>query len=104
MDVTERLSFFAALFNVNENPETGMWLLYITVFILSVIVFNLGFARKLPVLKNVIIYFFLALGCTFITFLAVFLPVAEGLVIACIVLGIYKFRLKQSKDHEGEVS
>ncbi len=77
-----------------------MWLLYITIFVLAAVVYRLGFAKKLPLLKNVIIYVLLALGCTILTFFAVFLPIAEGLVVAALVLIIYKVRLYQSKGHE----
>jgi hypothetical protein len=97
MDIIERLSFFASLYQVNTHPDRGMWLLYFTVLVLSIIVYRLGFAKKLPLLKNVIIYILLALGCTILTFFAVFLPVAEGLVIAALVLIIYKVRLYQAK-------
>ena len=41
-----------------------------------------------------------------INLFAVFLPVGEGLVVAAIVLGIYRLRLRQAKqqkqDEEGE--
>ncbi|PEA55490.1 hypothetical protein CON64_08150 [Bacillus pseudomycoides] len=94
----ERMSFFAKLYNVDTNPELGMWLLYGTIIIFSIIVYNLGFARKLSLLKNVVIYTLLILGCTILTFFAVFLPVGEGLVVAIIILGIYKLRLRQAKD------
>lgn len=103
MDISERLSFFAALYKVGDNPEFGMWLLYFTVLILSIVVYKLGFAKKLPVIKSVIIYMFLALGCTFLTFLAVFLPVGEGLVVAAAILIIYKVRLKRAQEEEAEV-
>ncbi|WLR52183.1 YlaH-like family protein [Bacillus tianshenii] len=102
VSVVERLSFFAALFKVDQNPEQGMLFLYFTIFGLSILVYKLGFAKKLPVLKNVIIYSVLAFGCTVLTFLGVFLPVAEGLVIAALVLGVYKLRLKQSQKQEKE--
>ncbi|ACJ34241.1 YlaH-like family protein [Anoxybacillus flavithermus] len=98
MDVIGRLSFFASLYNVHEQPITGMWLLYATIVVLSIIVYRLGFARKLPILKNVVIYTLLVLGCTILTFFAVFLPVAEGLLVAAVVLIIYKWRLRR----EGE--
>lgn len=104
MDVSGRLSFFAALFRVDEQPVTGMWLLYITTIVLSIIVFKLGFAKKLPLAKTIIIYIFLILGCTILTFLGVFLPVAEGLVVASIILIIYKIRLKQQKKIEASVN
>ncbi|MBT2687876.1 YlaH-like family protein [Bacillus sp. ISL-47] len=100
MDVSQRLSFFAALFKVDQNPTTGMWLLYITIVLLSILVFKLGFAKKLPIAKSVVIYTFLILGCTMLTFLGVFLPVAEGLVVAALILIIYKIRLHQEKKHQ----
>lgn len=97
MDISGRMSFFAALYKVNENPKVGMWLLYITIIILAVIVYKLGFAKKLSIGKSFIIYLFLVLGCTVLTFFGVFLPVAEGLVVAAIILIIYKIRLHQQK-------
>lgn len=97
MDITEHLSFFAALYKVNENSDLGMWLLYITILILSILVFKLGFAQKLPLLKSIIIYVFLIIGCSFLSFLGIFLPIAEGLVVAALILIIYKVRLKMHK-------
>ncbi|AIK37425.1 MULTISPECIES: YlaH-like family protein [Bacillus] len=93
----ERMSFFAKLYNVDVNPEVGMWQLYGTMIILSALVYKLGFARKLPLLKNIVIYVSLAIGCTVLTFLGVFLPVGEGLVVTAIVFGIYRLRLRQAK-------
>jgi hypothetical protein len=91
------MTFFARLYNVGENPQVGMWILYATVIVLSILVYNLGFARKLSLLQNIIVYVSLVLGCTVLTFFAVFLPVAEGLIVAAMVLGIYKIRLYQTK-------
>ncbi|MFE8695334.1 YlaH-like family protein [Cytobacillus sp. FJAT-53684] len=102
MDVAERLSFFAALFKVQENSGVGMWLLYLTIVALCIIVFKLGFAQKLPIIKSILIYLFLILGCTILTFFAVFLPITEGLVVAALILIIYKIRLRQTKKLEGK--
>jgi hypothetical protein len=103
MDISERLSFFAALYKVNENSDLGMWLLYLTILFLSILVFKLGFSQKLPLLKSVIIYLFLVFGCSFLTFLGIFLPIAEGLVVASLILIIYKIRLYRYKKHENHV-
>ncbi|GAB6258910.1 YlaH-like family protein [Peribacillus sp. N1] len=100
MDIQERLSFFAALYRVDENPEAGMWYLYLTVFGLCILVYQLGFAKKLPLLKNVVIYVVMALGCTLLSFFAVFLPMGEALVIASLVLGIYRIRLHNTRKEE----
>jgi hypothetical protein len=100
LDIQERLSFFAALYRVDENPEAGMWYLYLTVFGLCILVYQLGFAKKLPLLKNVVIYVVMALGCTLLSFFAVFLPMGEALIIASLVLGIYRIRLHNSRKEE----
>ncbi|WP_428908784.1 YlaH-like family protein [Niallia sp. Krafla_26] len=97
MDITDRLSFFAALYKVDENSDLGMWLLYITILLLCILVFKLGFSQKLPLLKSVIIYLFLIFGCTFLSFLGIFLPITEGLVVAAMILIIYKIRLHRHK-------
>lgn len=102
MDVAERLSFFAALYKVSEQPKVGMWLLYLTIVALSIVVYKLGFAKKLPLGKSIIIYIFLGVGCTILTFLGIFLPVAEGLVVAALILIVYKIRLHQSKKQQTE--
>jgi hypothetical protein len=100
MDIQERLSFFAALYRVDENPQAGMWYLYVTIFGLCIVVYQLGFAKKLPLLKNLVIYAIMAFGSTMLCFLGVFLPMAEGLIIASIVLGIYRLRLRNAKREE----
>jgi vacuolar-type H+-ATPase subunit I/STV1 len=100
MDVMDRLSFFAALYDVANQPEIGMWMLYATTLLLSVIVYKLGFAKKLPILKSVVIYLFLAFGCTILTFLGIFLPVAEGLMVAALILIVYKVRLRNSQNEQ----
>jgi hypothetical protein len=93
----ERLSFFAALYRVNENPDLGMWLLYGTIVLLCIIAYKLGFSYKLPLIKSVLIYAFLIVGCTILSFLGVFLPVAEGLIVICVVLLVYRIRRKTEK-------
>lgn len=97
MDIQEQLSFFAALYRVDIHPEVGMWYLYLTIFGLCIIVYQLGFAKKLPLLKNIVIYASMAFGCTIFCFLGVFLPMTEGLVLAALLLSVYKLRLRYSK-------
>ncbi|GGA97802.1 hypothetical protein ERX37_04290 [Macrococcus hajekii] len=99
-DPSERLSFLAKLFRVDTNPEQGMWMLLFAIFILSVIVYKLGFARKLKLWQNIVIYVLLFLGCILLTFLAVFLPVGESLILAAIVFGLYRLRLHKERKNE----
>ncbi|WHZ04706.1 YlaH-like family protein [Neobacillus sp. YX16] len=104
MNVADRLSFFSALYKVTEQPKLGMWLLYFTIVALSILVYKLGFAQKqkLPLIKSILIYIFLAAGCTILTALGIFLPITEGLVVAALILIIYKIRLHQSKKQQVE--
>ncbi|WP_100404612.1 YlaH-like family protein [Bacillus solitudinis] len=77
-----------------ENPWYGFYA-YLLIVLLAIIVFNLGFAQKLPVLKKVLVYIGLILGCFVLWFLefAFGAPMIVVLVISGIVLGIYRFRL-----------
>ena len=77
--------------------DAAGYVVFILVFILSAIVFKLGFARELPLLKNIIIYTFLFLGCIMLTFFAFFLPMIEGLIVAALILIVYKSRMWREK-------
>lgn len=84
-------------YEMTPSLSAANWLLYLTIIALSILVYKLGFAKKLPLLKSVIIYIFLIAGCTLLTFLGIFLPIAEGLVVAALILIIYKIRLNKEK-------
>ncbi|WP_240375054.1 YlaH-like family protein [Bacillus piscicola] len=96
----EQLSWIAGALQVHENPITGFWLLYVAIVIMSIIVFNLGFARKLPILKNVIVYSGLLIGALILTIFAIGMPVVESLIAAALVLGIYRIRLHRHKKEQ----
>lgn len=86
-----------------ENPENFLAvfpILYIIVCLLTILVFNLGFARKLPLLKLAIVYLALLLGNVLLSFLALTLPIVESLTVAALVLIIYKLRLRNHKRDE----
>lgn len=53
------LRFFIELTDV----KTAVWLQYVYIVILAAIVYKLGFAKKLPLLKNIVIYTCLLIGC-----------------------------------------
>lgn len=99
VNVAERLSFFGRLYNMDTNPDTGMWMMIGTIFILLVVVYNLGFARKIKLWQNIIIYIVMFIGTIMLAFLGVFYPVAESLIIAAIVLGLYRFRLHNERQN-----
>lgn len=83
-----------------NNPLTSdymIWILYGTIVFLSIIVYKLGFARKLPLLKSLIIYIFLLIGCGILTLLSLQMPIVGALFFAALVLIIYKWRLHAAK-------
>lgn len=101
VNLTERLSFFGRLFNMDTNPDAGMWYLIITLYILLIIVYNLGFARKIKLWQSVVIYIVMFIGTLVLAFMGVFYPVGESLIIAAIILAIYRFRLHKERGAGG---
>ncbi|MGR5986804.1 YlaH-like family protein [Bacillus sanguinis] len=77
-----------------------MWLLYGIIIILSALVYNLGFARKLSIIKKYSDIYIVSDWMYSFNFLCGFLPVGEGLVVAAIVLGIYRLRLHQARQQK----
>ncbi|WP_026566322.1 YlaH-like family protein [Bacillus sp. UNC41MFS5] len=92
------LRFFIELTDV----KTAVWLQYIYIVILAAIVYKLGFAKKLPLLKNIVIYTCLLIGCFVMLIFSYALPIAEGLAGAAVLLIMYKIRLHQTKKHQAE--
>ncbi|SEB11514.1 YlaH-like protein [Thalassobacillus cyri] len=96
--------------NMNNEDEVallfrGFFLLYLTVVTLAIITFKLGFARKLPLLQNLIVYGVLVIGTFFLTLiLGLNLPIAESLLASAIVLGIYRIRLHRERESRNESS
>ncbi|AQQ55116.1 YlaH-like family protein [Planococcus lenghuensis] len=85
------------LYSTLPNYDVAGVALLAIIFVLSAIVYKLGFAKKLGFWQNAIIGVFLLLGGLILTFLAVFLPVVEGLLIAMLILVLYKVRLWREK-------
>ncbi|SFP02778.1 YlaH-like family protein [Salibacterium halotolerans] len=98
----EQLSWFAGVLNVHEAPITGFWLMYAAVVVMCIIVYNLGFARRLPLLKNAVVYTVMLIGTFPLTIFAFGMPVVESLLAAAAVLGIYKIRLRRYKKEKQE--
>lgn len=81
------------------------WIFYVINLILSAVAYQLGFAKKLPVLKNIIVYILLMLGTFVVTIFSTVMrmPTVECLIIIIFVLGIYRFRLhRERKNREDE--
>ncbi|OZI12341.1 hypothetical protein CEW92_07665 [Bacillaceae bacterium SAS-127] len=72
-------------------------LYWFALVLLSILVYNLGFAKKLSLGKNIIVYISLIVGSLLLLILSYQLPVVESLFVAALVLGIYKIRLRMHK-------
>ncbi|GGD19451.1 YlaH-like family protein [Pontibacillus salipaludis] len=89
--------------NLNNDDEVALAIrsvlfLYLIILGLAILTYKLGFAKKLPVLKSAVIYVVLAAGCTILTVpLGLSLPIAEGLFVSSLVLGIYRVRLHNER-------
>ncbi|MGJ9383934.1 hypothetical protein CR203_02180 [Salipaludibacillus neizhouensis] len=83
-----------------ENAVMAYFVMYLIINALSIVVFNLGFARKLPILKTVVVYVVMFLGNFIITILSFSLPIIESLLIAAVILGVYKIQLRRHKKEE----
>ncbi|KHF40828.1 hypothetical protein LQ50_06945 [Halalkalibacter okhensis] len=84
-----------------ENPWYG-FLSYLVVVLLTIVVFNLGFARELPVLKKAIVYVLLVVGSFVMWFLefAFGAPIIAVLIISGFILGMYRFRLHKHRKEQ----
>ncbi|WP_188454524.1 YlaH-like family protein [Virgibacillus oceani] len=88
----------------NYGTDHVFLIFYVLNLIFGAIAFKLGFARQLPLLKSLFVYIMLAIGTFIITIFSIFkMPMTESLIIICIVLGIYRFRLhRQRKEQNNE--
>src|SRR5699024_8169022 len=83
------------------------WIFYALNLIFGIIAYKLGFARKLPLLKSIIVYIMTGNGMVCGTIFYVFKDPINGTInIIFAVLGIYRFRLYQErkKRHENNQS
>ena len=92
--------------NLGDSEEVsllikGFFFLYLTVTALAIIAYKFGFAKKLSVGKNIIIYILLIIGTFFLTLIfGLNLPLAECLFIIAIVMGLYRLRLHRERRHQ----
>ncbi len=84
--------------------EIAGYVVFLLVFVLSAIVYKLGFAKKLKLSQNIVIYAFLFVGCIMLTFFALFLPMIEGLIVAALILIVYKTRMWREKREEQQAA
>ncbi|MFD1066111.1 YlaH-like family protein [Oceanobacillus locisalsi] len=95
---------FDYILEVN-GTDNIFWIFYVMNLILSAIAYQLGFAKKLPIGKTIIVYILLMIGTFVITIFSTVMrmPTIECLIVIILVLGIYRFRLHRERKHRKEV-
>ncbi|RPF56132.1 YlaH-like family protein [Aquisalibacillus elongatus] len=79
----------------------SFWLLFLSIVVFAIITYKLGFAKSLPLLKSLVVYLLLILGCFILIPFAYFgLPIIEVLIVTSIVLAIYRYRLHKERQSE----
>ncbi|SMO48891.1 YlaH-like family protein [Melghirimyces algeriensis] len=80
--------------------EIKAWLIshpfvsYLVIVALTAVVYKVAFARRLPILKSLVVYLVLALGCVllWVMFYLQF-PIVEILVITLIMIALARIRM-----------
>jgi hypothetical protein len=68
---------------------------------LAAIIYELGFATKLPLLKKIIVYLLLVAGCIPLTILKVMgLPMIQAMAVAAVLMIGARIRRKGTDDRE----
>ncbi|RYG74039.1 hypothetical protein EU245_04000 [Lentibacillus lipolyticus] len=96
-------SFIFDLVVSYQDSINIFWTFYVMNLILSAVAYKLGFARKLPILKSVLVYIILAFGMLILNFFSlVGYPVTDSLIVICLILGIYRYRLHLQRKSQNE--
>ncbi|HLQ71319.1 MAG TPA: YlaH-like family protein [Bacillota bacterium] len=87
----------------NNYVDHVFWIFYVLNLIFGIIAYKFGFAKKLPLLKSLIIYILLALGTFILTIFSIMqFPMTESLIIISIVMGLYRYRLYLERKNKKE--
>lgn len=74
------------------------WAGYLVILILTAIVYKVAFARKLPILKSMVVYLVLALGCVMFWVMYILgFPIVEILVITVVLIVVARIRMAKGK-------
>ena len=92
--MTGSFSYVLDFVLANYGVDNIFWIMYVINLVLSAIAYKLGFARKLPLGKNIFVYVMLIIGNYITTIFSIMkLPMTESVILIVIVLAIYRIRL-----------
>jgi hypothetical protein len=74
------------------------WSLYMIILILCLVIYKTAFARHLPLLKSLIVYIVLAIGCVLFWLMQILgFPMIQALLITVVLIIVTRIRLWYSK-------
>ena len=92
--MTGSFSYVLDFILANYGVDNIFWIMYVINLVLSAIAYKLGFARKLPLGKNIFVYVMLIIGNYITTIFSIMkMPMTESIILIVIVLAIYRSRL-----------
>jgi YlaH-like protein len=69
---------------------------YLLILVMSAIIYKVAFARPLPLLKNIVVYLALALGCYLLLIFQILrFPIIPALFITIILIVVARIRLNR---------
>lgn len=81
------------------------WGLYAVIVLMTAIIYQTAFARTLPLLKQIIVYIFLAIGCFLLEiFHYMGLPIIPALLITVVLIIVTRVRLSLLRKKNQSVS
>ena len=82
---------------------TNPTIAYVVILLLTGIVYKVAFARKLPLLKQLIIYVALALGCVMLLFFHFMgLPIVPALAATVVLIVVARLRMGAGNQKESK--
>lgn len=81
---------------LNDWLTDHLWVTYLLIFFMIAYVYNKVFrVRKLPILKNLIVYFVIALGSLMLLIFQIdaSLPIVQSLAVAIAMMAVYRLRV-----------
>lgn len=79
------------------------WKAYIVILVMTAVIFKVAFARKLPILKAVVVYLVLAIGCYFFAIMHILrFPVIPALAITLVIIAVARLRMVISDRNPSE--
>lgn len=81
--------------------QVPTWSLYIIILVLCLAIYKSAFARDLPLLKSLVVYIVLAIGCVLFWLMQILgFPMIQALLITVVLIVVTRVRLWYSKKNQ----